>query len=126
MPPSVISTEQEMMFESAMLVSWQEYRMLREGGCRPEDARYVLPNACLTKLKASANFNNWRKFFELRSDQTAQWEIRMVSNAVLSLANKLAPQVFGDLAKRYLTEDALIADIVDRSQFDNYNNWVES
>lgn len=127
-PPSIAEHEDKDIEKAFILErqgDWSEYRWLREKGIRAEDARYVLPNACLTKLKASANFANWRKFFELRSEQSAQWEIRMISNSALKLAYQLAPQVFGDLAEKYLVEDALNADIVDRSPtFDNYQNWV--
>lgn len=109
----------------AMEDAWYKYRTLREKGMRPEDARYVLPNAALTKLKASANFANWRKFFELRCDQTAQWEIRMIANTALKIALQIAPQVFGDLADRFLIQGAIYAEEVDREEFDNRENWVE-
>lgn len=125
LPPAATVLGDEETFEATMIVCWQAYAALRAGGWRAEDARYVLPNATLTKLKASANFANWRKFFELRCDQTAQWEIRMIANSALNLAHQIAPQVFGDLAEKYLKFDALYADIVDRSPtFDNQVNWV--
>ena len=41
-----------------------------------EDARFVLPNACDTKMIMTMNARSLMNFFELRCCERAQWEIR--------------------------------------------------
>ncbi len=41
-----------------------------------EDARYVLPNACATRIVMTANARSLKNFFKLRCCNRAQWEIR--------------------------------------------------
>ncbi len=41
-----------------------------------EDARFVLPNACTTKIIMTMNCRSLMNFFELRCCNRAQWEIR--------------------------------------------------
>lgn len=122
-PPSVIAKGQQNAFQGAMEQAWRRYNNLMECGVRKEDARFVLPNACLTQLKAKANLSNWRKFIDLRSDFASQWEIQMISNAVICIAMDIAPSVFEDQYHKYLLEpkaqlkDVLFADILSREYF---------
>ena len=41
-----------------------------------EDARYVLPNSCETKIMLTMNARSLYNFFKLRACNRAQWEIR--------------------------------------------------
>ena len=59
-----------------------------------EDARYVLPNACETKMILTMNVRSLRNFFRLRCCQRAQWEIRAVANEMLRLCCQAAPTLF--------------------------------
>jgi len=59
-----------------------------------EDARYILPNACATKLVATMNARSLYNFFNLRCCTRAQWEIRALAFAMLRLVKKQAPAVF--------------------------------
>ena len=59
-----------------------------------EDARYILPNACATKLVATMNARSLYNFFALRCCTRAQWEIRALAFAMLRLAKEQAPAVF--------------------------------
>lgn len=59
-----------------------------------EDARYVLPNACTTKLVMTMNARSLYNFFNLRCCTRAQWEIRDLAFAMLRLAKEQAPAVF--------------------------------
>ncbi|RLG47144.1 MAG: hypothetical protein DRO06_03300 [Thermoproteota archaeon] len=58
------------------------YRRLVESGVPLEDARYVLPQACLTRMVASGRMDAWIHFVELRDSPEAQWEIRIVARLV--------------------------------------------
>ena len=59
-----------------------------------EDARYVLPNACTTRIVMTANARSLRNFFRLRCCNRAQWEIRSLACEMLSLCRKAAPLLF--------------------------------
>lgn len=59
-----------------------------------EDARFVLPNACDTKLMVTMNARSLQHFFSLRCCSRAQWEIREVAIEMLKLAYGAAPHLF--------------------------------
>ncbi len=59
-----------------------------------EDARFVLPNACATKMICSFNARSLRNFFSLRCCNRAQWEIRAVATEMLRLVREVAPNLF--------------------------------
>ena len=59
-----------------------------------EDARFVLPNACDTKLIMTMNARSLINFFALRCCSRAQWEIRELSWEMLRLVRRVAPQIF--------------------------------
>lgn len=59
-----------------------------------EDARYVLPNACETKIMISMNARSLKHFFNVRCCNRAQWEIREMANLMLAEVKKVAPNLF--------------------------------
>ena len=59
-----------------------------------EDARFVLPNACETKLVMTINARSLINFFRHRCCNRAQWEIRDVADQMLALVSKVAPNIF--------------------------------
>lgn len=59
-----------------------------------EDARFVLPNACATKLVCTFNTRSLMNFFAHRCCNRAQWEIREVANQMLKLVLGVAPNLF--------------------------------
>lgn len=59
-----------------------------------EDARFVLPNACDTKMVVTMNARSLLHFFQLRCCNRAQWEIRDVADQMLALVSKVAPNLF--------------------------------
>ena len=61
-----------------------------------EDARYVLPNACETKMIVTMNARSLMNFFNLRCCNRAQWEIREVAQMMLSEVKKAAPLLFAN------------------------------
>lgn len=61
-----------------------------------EDARFVLPNACETKLIMTMNARELRHFFSLRTCNRAQWEIRALADEMLELCQAEAPALFKD------------------------------
>ena len=85
------------IFDTAMHNAWQAYKLLLEAGLKPEDARFVLPNACTTEIIVSGNFREYRNFLKLRLSPRAQWEIRKAANIILDKLYEIAPSCFEDL-----------------------------
>ena len=73
---------------------WQEKLGIGEGS--NEDARFVLPNACETRLLMTMNVRELRHFFSLRMCSRAQWEIRALATEMHRLCMELAPALFAD------------------------------
>ena len=59
-----------------------------------EDARFILPNACETKIVVTMNVRSLFNFFRHRCCNRAQWEIRAVANEMLRLCLEVAPHIF--------------------------------
>lgn len=73
---------------------WQEKLGTGEGG--NEDARFVLPGACETRLMMTMNVRELRHFFALRMCSRAQWEIRAMATEMHRLCMEVAPALFAD------------------------------
>ena len=61
-----------------------------------EDARYVFPNACATKVMVTMNLRSLLHFFEMRTCLRAQWEIRTLAIEMLKEVKKVYPLLFQD------------------------------
>jgi thymidylate synthase (FAD) len=61
-----------------------------------EDARFLLPNACETRIVVTMNTRALYNFFEHRLCARAQWEIRALANRMLALCREAAPELFGE------------------------------
>ncbi len=59
-----------------------------------EDARFVLPNACDTKMIVTMNARSLLNFFAHRCCNRAQWEIRELADQMLALVYAVAPTLF--------------------------------
>lgn len=85
------------VFIEAMDNAWNSYNKLQALGLKNEMSRYVLPNACTTKICISGNFREWRNFLKLRLSKRAQHEIRNLANVILNKLIEIAPSCFEDL-----------------------------
>lgn len=118
-PPAIASIpEAKALFEKAMAEDQRQYdelvEVLRKGAFNKlidsgvpeqkakqqaektaiEDARYVFPNACETKIVVTMNARSLINFFEHRCCDRAQWEIRALADEMLKLVKTEAPNVF--------------------------------
>jgi len=59
-----------------------------------EDARYVFPNACETKIVITMNARALFNLFSHRCCNRAQWEIRDLTTEMLRLAREVSPSIF--------------------------------
>lgn len=69
-----------------------------------EDARYIFPNACETKIVFTMNARSLINFFKQRCCTRAQWEIRDMANEMLIQVRKVAPIVFNSAGASCVNE----------------------
>ena len=118
-PPAVEEDPEGLAaFEQAMAEEAEHYRriaaVLKEGHIRRlvaqgmdeekaakkaekmaiEDARFVLPNACTTKMIVTMNARSLQNFFHHRCCNRAQWEIRELAEQMFKLVYEVAPALF--------------------------------
>lgn len=67
-----------------------------------EDARYLFPNSCETKIVVTMNARSLVNFFEHRACNRAQWEIRQLAIEMLKIVRKEAPILFGNIGPKCL------------------------
>ncbi len=100
-PPSIaaLGTEAVARYETQMrtMQQWYDAWVHELGGAGEksnEDARFVLPNACETKMIVTMNARELLHFFALRCCGRAQWEIFELAWRMLELAYHKAPSLF--------------------------------
>ena len=99
-PPRIaeLGPEAEARFEAQMAQMADWYREWQDAfdGDRTanEDARFVLPNACATRMTMTMNARELIHFFSLRCCQRAQWEIRTLAEQMYQLVLPIAPAIF--------------------------------
>ena len=81
-------------FAMAMDNARNAYDNLLRLGIPAEDARFVLPNACATKIVVTMNCRALLHFFEERCCASAQWEIRALAKSMLNICKDKLPVVF--------------------------------
>mgnify|MGYP004478275239 FL=1 len=94
--PASVDTNPEaaQAFDEAIDACWQAYDKLVQAGVPVEDARYILPNACETKIVVTMNIRELMHFFSNRCCNRAQWEIRELAWKMLELVRPTAPFIF--------------------------------
>lgn len=91
---AVAEFEQQMDTIHQWYTSWQERLGNGEGG--NEDARFVLPGACETRMMVTMNVRELRHFLSLRMCTRAQWEIRELATRMHKLCMEVAPALFAN------------------------------
>ena len=92
--PKSISGDAELKYIEALDKIAETYDELIELGVPKEDARFILPNACETKIIVTMDARSLFNFFRLRCCNRAQWEIREVANEMLRQCKEVAPTIF--------------------------------
>ena len=100
-PPSIraLGDDAVKKYESqmdAMQTWYDEWRVAlgEKGEKSNQDARFVLPGACETKMILTMNARELLHFFSLRCCNRAQWEIRELAWRMLALVSDVAPALF--------------------------------
>lgn len=94
MPQSFTDNGEEVMFEAAMDRAKRDYLHAIEKGIKPEDARFLLPEATKTSLIMTINVRSLMNFLSLRLDKSAQWEIRELANAMVQALKEMGGEWF--------------------------------
>ena len=81
-------------FEKFMEATQKMYDIFIEEGIPKEDARFVFPHACSTRLIMTMNLRSLMHFFSLRCCSRAQWEIRELANKILGICKEISPKLF--------------------------------
>ena len=102
-PPYIYWHEELLLeFNHALEDADKAYNKLVEGLMRYgrtekeaiEDARYILPSACTTKMEVTMNVRELLHFFKQRCCKRAQWEIREVAKEMLKQCKEISPILF--------------------------------
>lgn len=94
-PPKIIENRADKnVYENFMKYAQETYDYFIRNGVPAEDARFVLPNACETKIIVTMNIRTLLHFFEERCCNRAQWEIRQMANMMLDICKEIAPNLF--------------------------------
>ena len=72
-----------------------------DNGCKPEQARQVLPLATKTEVDIKANLREWRHLLKLRCSSAAHPDIRVLALDLLKQLHEQIPVVFDDLYSEY-------------------------
>ena len=93
--PHTIQDDPEVLkvFNDTMARIWDAYNDIVRT-IPPEDARYLLPNACTTNITITMNARELLHFFDLRCCNRAQWEIREMADEMLRLCKEVSPAIF--------------------------------
>lgn len=95
-PPSIQDSAFKKQFEQLSAEAANLYAEMVAAGLPKEDARYILPNATVSEIVISANFREWRHICEVRCQERAHWEIRLICLGILKILKREAPIVFWD------------------------------
>lgn len=94
-PDSIgMNIEAASIFDAFMEQAWMTQQRLKGLGIDRQDARFVLPNACTTKIVVTMNTRSLHNLFNQRCDPHAQWEIRGVAKQMLLQVKAVAPLLF--------------------------------
>lgn len=95
LPPSIAADSEACgKFNEGIGIIEDLYRWMIHRGVPVEDARYILPNAAVTRIIVTMNARELNHFFQLRCCRRAQWEIRNMAKEMLAKVRKVAPVIF--------------------------------
>lgn len=91
-PPKFEEERCDIFFKIAMKEQADRYKDALACGMKPEDARYLLPEAMKTNLVMTMNCRELFHFLDLRADRAAQWEIRDLAFNIIVKVSEISEQ----------------------------------
>lgn len=80
-------------FNDKMQEDAKAYEYALANGIKPEDARYLLPEAMKTSIVVTRNIRDLFHFFDLRLGPRAQWEIRELAEQMATCMENEEPEL---------------------------------
>lgn len=106
------------VWKTSCLVAEQAYFGLLKRGCKPEEARAVLPMSLKTELVMTANIREWRHFLTQRTAKACHPQMRQIAGMLLDILAFSLPALFGDLKfgelKQFDAEEAYIQEKMEK------------
>lgn len=97
-------TDGYLYWETACEAAERAYFALLDWGCRPQEARAVLPNSLKTEVVMTADIREWRHFLKLRCSKAAHPQMREVAIQLLAMCDERMPELFNDIAEEVLRQ----------------------
>lgn len=85
------------VWESGCLAAEAAYNQLMKMGCKPQEARSVLPNSLKTEIVMTANLREWHTVFEQRTAPMAHPQMREIMVPLLNEVKQIVPVIFDDI-----------------------------
>lgn len=76
------SEDMRLKFEQACENAYRGYQYMLEEGCKPEEARRLLPSAAKSQIGITANIREWRHIFKERLNPAAEPQTRALVLAI--------------------------------------------
>jgi thymidylate synthase (FAD) len=93
--PAGLDRAAEIMYEKQYEEAEKLYNYLISQEVSYENARYVLPQGMATEFYFTANLRSLINFFDLRTDEHAQHEIRSLAREMLAITKRFFPVTIG-------------------------------
>ncbi|MBQ9785107.1 MAG: FAD-dependent thymidylate synthase [Clostridia bacterium] len=90
--PPEIEHMNKLWFDAKMNDAAEAYNAALAEGIKPEDARYLLPEATKTNLVMTVNVRELFHIFDMRMAKSAQWEIQGLARALHAEASGINDQ----------------------------------
>ncbi len=85
------------LWTESMINAEEAYKDMMIIGCKPQEARAVLPNSLKTEIVVTANIREWRHIFKLRTSTAAHPQIRELMIPLLKELKMIVPALFEDI-----------------------------
>jgi len=79
------------LYDQAVRAAMYAYNNLLESGVAPEQARFVLPQGMFTEWFWTGSLAAFMRFYNQRSEEHAQWEIRQYADAIMGVVKDHFP-----------------------------------
>ena len=93
--PIGLTEAQREVWLRAVMDAEQHYNQLVNAGCKPEQARDVLPTCLAADIAITANFREWKHIISLRTSPAAHPKIRLLIGEVHRQLTVISPTIFG-------------------------------
>ena len=93
----VMTAEDTEYWKVAICAAEAQYKQLIAGGCPPQIARSVLPNALAARLIVTYNLRNWRHFFLMRTSCETHPQMKQVTIPLLQQFQQCIPLLYDDI-----------------------------